>query len=471
MKAIFKTQLFKNSSFGIISSVTQNLFISIFFVVIARCYSKDDFANYIIVNTIYSFLVGFSSLGLGHWFIRELLNRNFEEEFLFKFFKMQFIIGCLFYFVSIIMTVLLYKDPMIRSFSVLMSINIVFDNLIYVIKNLNIAEQHQKKTFILTLIESLIKCILAVFLFFYLIPVYYLIIILLIVRFVTLNLFIKYGSSDKLNLKQIIHYKIRFAEIKNIISANWSFVIMGTLSVVYWRLGNIIVSKVLTKNDIANYEVSFKLLSLAFVLPTILSTSIYPMLIKSFNIGFDALRSLFSNIYLPYSAYGILAYSFVCSYSDIFIPLLFGNKFGNTAVYCREMFMIILIFPTFLLQAELMITMKLEKLDMVCNVISIIVNLCLILTGLHFYKSLSVVNFSIFISIFIFHVVQDIILIRKKIVSIKHVLLFYFTVFSVVFIYNYDQLFIDKKFIFIFIFILISIYFYVKNPVKNFKKY
>ena len=470
MKAILKTKLFKNSSFGIISSVTQNLFISIFFVVIARAYSKDDFANYIIVNTIYSFLVGFSSLGLGHWFIRELLNRNFEEDFLFKFFKMQFIIGCLFYFVSILMTILLYKDPMIRSFSVLMSINIIFDNLIYVIKNLNIAEQNQKKTFVLTLVESVIKCILAVFLFFYLIPVYYLIIILLLVRFITLNLFIKYGSSDKLNLNQIIYYKIKFLEIRNIISANWSFVIMGTLSVIYWRLGNIIVSKVLTKNDIANYEVSFKLLSIAFVLPTILSTTIYPMLIKAFSNGFDALKSLFSTIYLPYSAYGILAYSFVCSYSDIFIPLLFGDKFGNTALYCREMFMIILIFPTFLLQAELMITMKLEKLDMVCNVISIAANLILILTGLHFYKSLSVVNYSIFISIFIFHVVQDVILIRKKIVSISHVLLFYFTVISIIFIYNFNQLFIDKKLIFIFIFIFISVFFYFKNPMKNIAK-
>lgn len=470
MKAILKTKLFKNSSFGIISSVTQNLFISIFFVIIARCYSKDDFANYIIVNTIYSFLVGFSSLGLGHWFIRELLNRNFDEEFLFKFFKMQFIIGCLFYFVSIIMTILLYKDPMIRNFSVLMSINIIFDNLIYVIKNLNIAEQNQKKTFILTLVESVIKCILAVCLFFYLIPVYYLILILLLIRFFTLNLFIKYGSSDKLNLRQVIMYNVKFVEIRNIITANWSFVIMGTLSVIYWRLGNIIVSKVLTKNDIANYEISFKLLSIAFVLPTILSTTIYPMLIKAFNNGIDALKSLFSTIYLPYSAYGILAYSFVCSYADFFIPLLFGNKFGNTAVYCREMFMIILIFPTFLLQAELLITMKLEKLDMVCNVISIAVNLILILTGLHFYKSLSVINFSIFISIFIFHVVQDVILIRKKIVSISHVLLFYFTVISIILLYNFNQLIINKRLIFIFIFIIMSVFFYIKNPMKNITK-
>ncbi len=383
---------------------------------------------------------------------------------------MQFIIGCLFYFVSIIMTILLYKDPMIRNFSVLMSINIIFDNLIYVIKNLNIAEQNQKKTFILTLVESVIKCILAVCLFFYLIPVYYLILILLLIRFFTLNLFIKYGSSDKLNLRQVIMYNVKFVEIRNIITANWSFVIMGTLSVIYWRLGNIIVSKVLTKNDIANYEISFKLLSIAFVLPTILSTTIYPMLIKAFNNGIDALKSLFSTIYLPYSAYGILAYSFVCSYADFFIPLLFGNKFGNTAVYCREMFMIILIFPTFLLQAELLITMKLEKLDMVCNVISIAVNLILILTGLHFYKSLSVINFSIFISIFIFHVVQDVILIRKKIVSISHVLLFYFTVISIILLYNFNQLIINKRLIFIFIFIIMSVFFYIKNPMKNITK-
>ena len=466
-KNFVNTKLFKNSSFGIVSSIIQNVFVSIFFVVIARKYSKDEFANYIVANTIYSFLMGFSALGLGHWFIREMINKNFKDDFLNKFFKMQFIIGILFYIVSIIMTFLIYNNPLIRSLSILMSINIIFDNLIYVIKNLNIAEQNQKKTFVLTIIESFLKCLLACCLFFYLIPIFYLALILLFLRFLTLNLFIKYGSSNKLNLFAIFRIKISYQEIFKIISSNWSFVIMGTLSIVYWRMGNLIVSKYLTNNDIANYEVSFKLLSLAFILPTIVSTSIYPMLLKALNESFDEMKKLYSKIFIPYSSYGILAYSFVCSFSDIFIPFLFGNKFGDTSVYCREMFLIILIFPTFLLQAELLISMKLEKLDMICNIVSIVINLLLILIGLNFFKSLSVINYSIFLSIFIFHFVQDVILIRKKVANYLHVFMFYISIFTIIAVYKWGVILIDKHYLFVIILLIFIFYFIFYFKKKN----
>ncbi|MEI2749880.1 MAG: hypothetical protein V9E88_14110 [Ferruginibacter sp.] len=62
---------------------------------------------------------------------------------------------------------------------------------------------------------------------------------------ITLNLFIRFGSSNEISLKKILQVKVPFSEVKKIVGANWSFIIIGSISVIYWRIGNILVSKVL----------------------------------------------------------------------------------------------------------------------------------------------------------------------------------------------------------------------------------
>ena len=96
-KVKFKSPVFKNSFWGVVSNVLQNLFLSVFFIMIARKYSTSDFANYIIANTLYSFVLGFSTLGLGYWFIREFINTDNKRLLLDKFFKMQLYVGILFF--------------------------------------------------------------------------------------------------------------------------------------------------------------------------------------------------------------------------------------------------------------------------------------------------------------------------------------------------------------------------------------
>ena len=99
---IVKNKLFKNSALGILSNLVQNILFSIFFIIVARHYSVEDFGNYVICNTIYSFILGFSTLGLGNWFIRELKETDNRELLITKFIKIQFILGCFFYLLNII---------------------------------------------------------------------------------------------------------------------------------------------------------------------------------------------------------------------------------------------------------------------------------------------------------------------------------------------------------------------------------
>lgn len=425
ISAKLKSGLFKNSLWGVMSNIFQNILVSVFFIVVAWKYTIPDFANYVIANTLYSFVAGFSALGLGQWFIRELINTDDRNKLIDKFFRIQLLVGIIFYAVNVALAFALYDNHLIRSLSVFIGINVIFDNAIYVIKYINVADGEQKKTFMILTAEAVLKFLIACLLYVVYIDIVYLSVFLILLRLITLNLFIRFGSSNSFNLRHIFSSKISLKEVRSIIGNNWAFIIIGSISVIYWRIGNILVSKILEDIDVAIYEVSYKLFAMAEILPVIVSTSIYPMLLKAFNKGPKDMHKVYKNAFLLYAAYGLLAFTFVYSFSDFFIPLLFGQKFITAPAYCTEMFLTILIFPTALLQANVLVTMKLEKLDMWCNVASLVISVSLIAIGFCFYKTLSVVNYAIFFSFLAFHIIQDIILIYRKITSFMHVMGFY----------------------------------------------
>lgn len=420
---IFKSKIFTNSAWGILSNIFQNILFSIFFIVLARQYNTNDFANYIIANTMYGFIVAFSSLGLGQWFIRTYLETNNQQQLIYQFFKIQIIIGIVFYVINIMLSYSIYNSVVIRQLSLLMGFNILVDNIIYVIKFLNIAKQEQQKTFIILTIEALLKFCIACLLFIMYIPMLYLIIILIVLRLITLQLFIKWGINKSISILSIIQQKISYHHFKAIIFNNWSFIIIGTIAVLYWRVGNILISKLLTFKDVVHYEISYKLFSMAEILPVIVSTSIFPLLIKTFKNSNSF--SVFRTAFIGYALYGIFVFTAIYSFADAIIPVLFGKQYTATAINCKEMFLTILIFPTALLQANVLVAIKLEKLDMLFNVISLLINIFITCLGLFYFKSLLVVNYAIFISFIVFHALQDIVLIQKKIISLYHVLLFY----------------------------------------------
>jgi O-antigen/teichoic acid export membrane protein len=434
---ILKTTVFKNSFWGISSNIFQNILFSIFFIVVARKYSTTEFSNYVIANTLYAFVLSFSSLGLGQWFIRELLNIEDQRQLINKFFKIQLYIGLVFYVVNIILSYTLYEDKLIRHLSLLIGVNVIFDNVIYVIKQVNIAQLEQRKTFIILTIEAFLKFLIGCLLFIFPIPILYFCVILIFLRLITLNLFIKIGSSNIVNLGKILTVKIELSVVKKIIASNWYFIIIGSVSIIYWRIGNILVSKILTLKDVAIYEISFKLFSMAEILPVIISSSVYPLLIKAFSNHKRDLQAVYKKAFIPYLFFGLFTYTFIYSFSDFFIPFLFGEKYMMASLYCKEMFLTILIFPTALLQANVLIAMKMERLDMIFNVVSLLINLLICAVCFYFFKTLSVVNYAIFFSFVIFHLLQDILLIRKKVSEIKNVLLFYLSTACVVFTYQF----------------------------------
>jgi len=162
------------------------------------------------------------------------------------------------------------------------------------------------------------------------------------------------------------------------------------------------------------------------LIPAVIASTVLPRMVSLFKEEkLDDLRKLYKNLFWFFCLYGVGTYTFMHSFGFQIIPFLFGEKYLETAKYTQEMFLIMLIMPTTFLQAQVLITMKLEKLDMWFNIVRLLINVLICLVGLYYLKSLSVVNYSIFISFIILHLSQDVALIKRKLLTALEIFKFF----------------------------------------------
>jgi O-antigen/teichoic acid export membrane protein len=452
---IINSTLIKNSFWGVVANFFQALLITLFFIILARKYTSGNFAHFLIASTVYQLVVAFSSLGLGQWFIRELPKERDSLGFIKRFLKMQVCLGIAFYLISVGLVVVLYADSQIRILGVILGINVIIDNFIYAIRNLNIADFKQKETAYIIIVDSFLRLVIGCILFIYPFSIITLSVFLIVARLSICSVFLKIGNSRNIGF-DFIKYPIVFKDIKTLILLNWVFVIIGSVSVIFWRLGNIIISKTLTLQDVANYEISYKFLSILLLLPTIASATIYPQFITYHSNGdITSLRQLYQKTFIIYTAFALVTYSFVYSFAEYMIYVAFGETYSGAALTVQLMTLTFLVFPTVLLQASILVAMKLEKLDMWFNLACLGVNILGCMIGLYYYKSVSVINYSIFGSFLVFHILQDVILVKRNVASAKHCAIFYVTIGSFVWLYQYSVAKFNPFLIFAFTFCLL----------------
>lgn len=467
-----KKGVLQNSIWGLASNILQNILLSVFFIIIARELSEKDFANYLIANSLYLVISSVSALGLGQWFIRQLNDEEDVSHFLNKFLKIQLLAGLFFYVINVAVAFTLYQDKTIQILSVLIGVNIVFDNIIYGVKHLNIAQFEQNKTFIVLIVEAAIKLLLAVVIYLYPYTVIEMAVVLVIIRVITLNLFLRISTSKLANISSIIKNKITFLDFKNLIMANWPFIIVGSIAIIYWRIGSILISKFLPVKDVATYEIGYKFFSLAQIIPVIVSASIFPALLNAHKeAGKEAFNKLYKLFYKVYLVFGFLVFSFMYSFSDDLILLAFGEKFSGAAFYTKEMFLTILVFPTALLQANVLIILKMERKDMWFNIASFVVNFTLAFIGLMYFKSLSVINLAIFASFIVFHLLQDTVMVKEKIAKPLHIMSSYIILFLAWLAYVYLSGIVNQYALFIAFWIVgFSVFIFTDKKILSFIK-
>lgn len=433
--------LISNSSWGIVSHVSQTLLLTLFFVILARYYSADEFAKFVIANALMQMLLAFSALGLGNWFIREVAGATVDRKrLILTFLSTQVYSGLLFGILNVAIAFALYQDRAIRIIAMVFAANIVFDNIINALKCLNIADFQQRKTFVLLAFDAFLRCAVASALFVLPFTMVTLTLVLLATRVVTLNLFLKLGTAGEVSVSALYAGRhVSRTELRTLVLANWPWIMLAGISVVNWRIGNIIISKRLTMADTAIYEISYRLFAAAMMLPVIVATTVFPILVRLYNAAdMASFRTLYRRTYVYYLLFGCLAYSFIYSFAGALVPLVFGAKYATAAMYARQMFLTMVVFPTAFLQGNVLMAMRLERRDMWLNLVLLGLNVSISLVGLAYWRSLVVINVALVAAFVVFHLLQDTLLIRRGIGSVGHAVAFH--ALAVAFVVSYSLL-------------------------------
>jgi O-antigen/teichoic acid export membrane protein len=227
----------------------------------------------------------------------------------------------------------------------------------------------------------------------------------------------------------------------------------------FWSLGGILVSKLLSIEDIAHYEISYKLFTMAEVMPLMILNTIFPIIVKRININTPENVYFFKLLSFGSILYGLMAYTFVFSFSEQFIPLLFGEAYRETYVYCTEMFLTMSIFPSVLFQANLLIALKQEKTDMYLNILSFLINIGIATVGMYFNRSLSSVTYSIFVAFIVFHLSQEYFLIKKRVSHLRDAVFVYLIIFGGIVLYPMLSQYISVYFLYPLVWVVVLISF------------
>lgn len=447
---IRKSSLIKNSAWGVVSTLLQTTFLSLVFVIISRKYSTVDFANYLIAATVYQLILGISTMGLGTWFIREFGQTNEDKiTFLKRYIKIQIALGFTFFFANIVLICLLYSEKEVRLLGIILGANIIFDNLIYALNSLNIAMEKQKKTAMIMAADAFFRLSAVSLLFIWPFSIVSLSILLVLTRFLTANLFIRLGTAINVTLYSVLKYRLSIIDVKKLVFKNWRFVMIVGISIFLWRSVPIIISKSLTLEDLANYEIGYKVFSLLIIVPGIVTATTFPRFVYLYNKKkLQTISEFYQYISLGFTLFSFIAYAFIISFSDSIIPLIFGDNYSHAASSLNQICLTVLVLPTVVLQANIILAMKFERLDMIFNFIILLIFYFSCQVGLYFLKELSAITHSIFIAFVSFHLIQNVFLIRMKINSWLNGILYYCLLALFVPIYRYGIRIVDAGLIF-----------------------
>ena len=429
-----KAALFANSSWGIVAHLSQVVLLSAFFVMLTRHYPAEEFGKYAVANALMQMMLAFQLWALGTGSSGKLGRSPDRHRLILKFLSTQMYSGVAFAVVATAFAFVLYDNESIRILSAVLAVNIVFDNIINALKALNVADLQQRKTFLLLTLDGLLKCSVAAALFVVPLSLVTLALVLLLARLITVNLFLIVGTSGDVTAGTLLlGNRVSLREIRRLVVSNWPWVALGGVSMATWRVGSIIISKRLGLAETSIYEVAYRLFSAAQMVPVIVATAVFPMLVRLWNANdIAAFRSFYRSTYLYYLLFGCVAYTFVYSYF-----LVLRATGVRAAVYRGGGLYVAAVpddvrFPTAFLQGNVLLAMRLERRDLLLNLVLLAVTVAGALIGLRYRHSLATVNLALFGGFVAFHLLQDALLIRRGISSLGHAVGFHLLLLAVI---------------------------------------
>lgn len=408
-----KRSVLVNNIAGVTANILQNLFLSFFFIILARAIGPDKFSGYVLGNSLYQIVGAFSTMGLSNYFIREYVSDGADNRtLLLQFIWVELILGGIAMMVLAGLAFSLYASKMeVIVITLVLGINILFDNLIYCFKAVHVAERMQYRFIRVIVLEAFLKLLLAAVFYWWRFDFMLFLCILVAYRCITLLMAWRSVPQDQRAFGRM-RFPLNRPVIKKIFHAGKVFVIIGSINVVFWRVNILILSKMAEEKYTSCYEVAFKFFAIAQIIPVIMLSTVYPLLAQYYNTDRQKFTEIAQKSFLQMLLFSTMVTLLACFLSPYLIPFFLGNAYADAARMTQHMFITLIPFSLSLVQAYTLVASKNEKIDMWLNIINLSLNTLLAPVLIWFTGPMGSIT-SLTISFSVFFLLQQYFLYKK----------------------------------------------------------
>ena len=415
----------KNSSIIFFNRLINPIITVVLVIYVARYLSVEDMGKYSFIRSYFSIFMVIASFGLQRPLIRDMAKNQksagvyFFNSALLGFVSSIVMIGI----ASVIVNVANYSADVktgvyIISFSLLATTMNEYCQAVFA------AFEKFGQNTIIILFSSVLRTVAAILFLIFGYGIFALITVILVANFI--ELFLKLVVVKKMIGRIPLNIDPLFQ--KNLARMIPTFTLISALSVIYWRIDILMLSKMMTMVDVGIYAAAYRLMETCKGLPLSIARAMFPGL--SQICGSDAARAKeTTKKVLKWTAIIIFPLAAGTSIlSDEIIFFFYKTKFMASVPVLQILIWTIVPYGFAMILANLLVASNLQKYDLYVNLLSFGLNLVL---NYFFIKKFSYLgaSYATIISISVFFVLQNF-FVRKHLFSIKYFNLLFKPVFA-----------------------------------------
>ncbi len=323
-------RIIKNVNWLLLENIIRSIFGLILFSLMARYLGPQQFGK---INYATSFVLLFSifnTLGLDSILIRNLITKPENKNvYMGTSFFLKLAGSILMILLSSTLIYILEpKDNLLKYFVFIISVGYIFksfDNIDFFFQS----KIKSKYSVISRSIAFIITALLKVFFIKFNQPAILFVILISIESLLSSAILVYfYLKNEGFNS---FKWKIDFSKLKNLINDSWPIMIGGIASLIYMKIDQIMIGKMIGEVSLGIYYSAVKLSETWYFIPTIVGASVFPAIInakrKSEKLYIDRLQILFD-----YSTLFALVISVLISvFSKNIIYIFYGQQYSLAA--------------------------------------------------------------------------------------------------------------------------------------------
>ncbi|CAM1370247.1 conserved membrane hypothetical protein [Tenacibaculum litoreum] len=340
-------------------------------VLLARYLGPSNFGLYNYITSLVALFLALASLGLNAIVVKELVENNNKLETLTTSFYLR-LFGGLISYILLVVTIFMLKpnDELSKYLVAILGLRLFFTSS-DIIKYWFESQINSKYTVIVEnsvfLLFSILKIILIYNKARFEIFVYLFTLESVFVFFGMLYVFKKTGKSFN-------NSKFDLVKAKSLLSQSWPLIISSFAWIVYTKTDQIMIGQFLGNSEVGYYAAASRLSEIASFLPTIITFSIVPSIIKLRTSNEDLYNRRFQQIYYIVTSLMVLLAIIVTSFASPIILIVYGKLYTSASSVLVVQFWIVVAIGLAIVSGKYLVNSGQQKITMKRHILGVMFN-------------------------------------------------------------------------------------------------